>query len=860
MKRFDQYLIGKDLHAQIQKLRNRGGAFTKAANEVADLIINLNLKKENAFDALQLTHNGESRIKHCIKYDLPGSVRLITVQDNGVCLLAYLGDHDDSHKWLETHAGMNLTIDKRNKVLVPVKISEDITEPEKRVNAVSDYSEGLLHLKLKEFYFKKIADKINYSSLAPFLRFDSTVDEDDLLEACQTLPIYELQSVFFDVYHALKSGDIEQAQSRILEYENELKLVSEASKEEIKAIKANDQFINIQELEAEFLKGILETKGWYEWMAFLHPDQRKVVDTDFKGSARLLGVSGSGKTSVLVHRAVRIAEQDLKKPVLIITLNESLAKLISDLIDLILQTKGKNELRKKIEIYSYWQLCKKMILDLKKEQPLIQKKLTNVTYKTRETIDEIWDEFYCQKYNNDDAKILFPLHQTLLTRNLYPQDYLRQEFDWVRSAFPKNSREEYLTVEREGRFIPIIEEDRKRILEGLVCWEKKMNFVGVVDYLGLSNMLHDHLDDIEIKYSHILVDEVQDFGTLELMIIRKLVAIGENDLFLCGDIAQQVYNKQHKLRTAGISILPEGFLKIFRNYRNGREILEAAYSVYESNVDKEQLSSDDFEILNPEYANFSSPKPFLRLGVNLSDEFNMAVQYLQENLDGKKQEKGCIAICGFSIFEINNLGEANNLPVLIGENELNSGEIYLSDLEQTKGFEFDRMIIINCTNNVFPNKALPREEWFREISKLYVAMTRAKKELIISYNGEFSEVFINCLSKFTRDNWSDHIDTNQNRFHLIESKQQESNLDLNISGLYFLYQRSAMGISKLLQNKLIEVVGGKNVWDEKSRRVGWTTMASLKIDVSNKKDLPTLSRLFGPSIFNELETLLSRFL
>ncbi len=75
-----------------------------------------------------------------------------------------------------------------------------------------------------------------------------------------------------------------------------------------------------------------------------------------------------------------------------------------------------------------------------------------------------------------------------------------------------------------------------------------MKDIGVIDYLGLANELFKYSEKLTPRYRCILIDEVQDFGTLELKIIRKLVKEGENDLFITGDIAQQVYSKHHKIR------------------------------------------------------------------------------------------------------------------------------------------------------------------------------------------------------------------------------------------------------------------------------------------------------------------------
>jgi len=67
--------------------------------------------------------------------------------------------------------------------------------------------------------------------------------------------------------------------------------------------------------------------------------------------------------------------------------------------------------------------------------------------------------------------------------------------------------------------------------------------------------------------------------------------------------------------------------------------------MFKQNTKVEQYLSEDFEVLNPEYANFSSSKPFLRKANDLNEEFSYSIEYLNEILTEK--EKGCIAICGY---------------------------------------------------------------------------------------------------------------------------------------------------------------------------------------------------------------------
>lgn len=46
-----------------------------------------------------------------------------------------------------------------------------------------------------------------------------------------------------------------------------------------------------------------------KWRIFLHPTQRKIVKKNYKGSARILGGAGTGKTVVAMHRAKYLASQ-----------------------------------------------------------------------------------------------------------------------------------------------------------------------------------------------------------------------------------------------------------------------------------------------------------------------------------------------------------------------------------------------------------------------------------------------------------------------------------------------------------------------------------------------------------------------
>src|SRR5690606_20475214 len=83
---------------------------------------------------------------------------------------------------------------------------------------------------------------------------------------------------------------------------------------------------------AEGLRRFMRSARYRDWMLFMHPDQDRLVEEDYEGPAKLVGVSGSGKTCVVVRRAVRLAEKHDREHILVLTLNRALAQLIDELV------------------------------------------------------------------------------------------------------------------------------------------------------------------------------------------------------------------------------------------------------------------------------------------------------------------------------------------------------------------------------------------------------------------------------------------------------------------------------------------------------------------------------------------------
>ena len=170
-----------------------------------------------------------------------------------------------------------------------------------------------------------------------------------------------------------------------------------------------------------------------------------------------------------------------EESVLLVTLNRSLAGLIAELADTAAESA---EIRTRVKVTSFFELCQEMLSEFEPDRML---NYDTVSWKLEEHIDEVFREYYRCWANSRKATVLLPIHQSLCAQGIGAEAYLREEFDWIRTALPFVNRATYTNtniVRRLGRRHPLKKEWREAILTGLTGWEEKMEAVGVIDYLA----------------------------------------------------------------------------------------------------------------------------------------------------------------------------------------------------------------------------------------------------------------------------------------------------------------------------------------------------------------------------------------
>jgi superfamily I DNA/RNA helicase len=246
------------------------------------------------------------------------------------------------------------------------------------------------------------------------------------------------------------------------------------------------------------------------------------------------------------------------------------------------------------------------------------------------------------------------------------------------------------------------------------------------------------------QYRSILVDEVQDLTELDVVLFSKLktpageaLAHVENGIFLAGDGAQSIYKRGFALKRAGIDVVGRS-VSLRKNYRNTHEILTAAFNL----VSKFEFSDTDEDDLRrpslPDFAKRHGEQPWLIQCQSQNDEVEAVANKVQSLL-AMGQTAGQICI----IAPQNRLREEvrqalTNRDVQSAELrqdiDYESDNVKISTIESAKGHEFATVFIMGLVEGVMPLANIQTHEESREASRLYVAMTRARESLYLTYN------------------------------------------------------------------------------------------------------------------------------
>lgn len=773
------YYNQSNFRSALLRLRQAGGRKTAAAMTLLNVIQDAR-EGLDSFSTIQSVP--DARIENAVIYILNEEARCVVVKSNSTIHLCFCGTPREIETWIQSNVGRTFAVDAETHRIEPTVVT---TEPTQAVLAPT-------HMTEENQPFLARVSSLDLETLVPsefirehLLRLDENSSDADIKRILGAIADEDVRLFLHDAISLAKAGDIAGAETRVRLRKGDACPVVDAQAMAQTALvsEANsDQIVVLNDLDQDEFERLFDPLRFREWMLFLHPGQRRVVDEDFTGPALLTGVSGSGKTCVLVHRARRLAQYFSNDRILILTLNSSLARLIEILMgDLCLDgEKGR------IEVKPFHEYLSEVLSSL--ECDAFLRRLAEFTGMS----DEV-EAFLSKTPHTERTKIFRPLTEQEQMRAfeeflaepgnpakvefdrlevfVFSQDqtidfrrYLFEELELVRSAFTcyDGYRGYYELVaddslkfkyQRTGRSIVFAEKRRNAIVAILCGWEKFQIRRGFLDLMGLAQAAMFAVDEQgaipdKFRYRAVLVDEFQDFSTLELSLLRRIPKFDENGLFLTGDFAQKIYAKDLNLPAAKLGRNERTDRTIRRNYRNTRQILLAAHALLKAYPPQLAGGEDGVTVLEPEYANQEAATP---IATQASEPIRAAWYYAEEWLRGGHVPfTVCIATANSSSISVEAILQQKpaglKADVLTGDYLLKEkwDRVVVADISTVKGFEFSLIIICSLDDGIFPPKGVPAAEHWREALKLYVAITRGRDEVRFIYQNKPSP-FLNAM-------------------------------------------------------------------------------------------------------------------
>ncbi|MEY3322869.1 MAG: hypothetical protein RLZZ417_2452 [Bacteroidota bacterium] len=694
-----------------------GKEFMAAKNR---LPLEIKRKVEAFFPKFQENSKSKAIDFEKIKTFKDKSFRTVRIDDNYRAIVSFpnkgnyffmlwVDKHDEAHAWAENkYFEWNDNVHswqlyKKEETLVPEvafekKIKKDFPHP------YGINREDLIQLGVPDSELDSILEIVSL----------------DKLEARKE---YLPESAYEKIYSILNGIDKRELLAQVIEG----KSASEIPEEQMKSANNLQHFILLTDDEdlQKFLKGELD-----KWQFFLHPEQTKLVETEFKGPVKVTGGAGTGKTVAALHRFRNLVKNGLRDGhrLLFCTYTNALAKNIKALVgELNLSYKGC------YDIMTIHAIAHKLASDI----PHISK-LTEKNYLSEDI------QINANQIKSRNLKIW----EAILNNTMITPEFAEEEYQKVILFQQIESRDVYLNTNREGRVTKISQETKNLFWEKHLIYreEKKKQYKLESDELFYE--LNKHFRSNNPKpYAHLILDELQDLSNIELRFLRYIVKPGINDMFMVGDPLQKVYDRHINFSSLKISTVGRS-KRLLRNYRTTEEIRRDAVKIIRS----EQFSDfgDSSEKIAGYFSIGKGPEPTYIHFKTKEEELKYIEIKLKELLESDMYNEEDICISAQkkdTLQEIHTyfLKKGYKIKMIEKNNEINVPEyLNTSTFHSLKGLEFKVIFLVGLNTQSFLrpkkyNSELERKEAEkRDKALLYVAMTRAKMLLYISGNGNQS--------------------------------------------------------------------------------------------------------------------------
>ena len=486
------------------------------------------------------------------------------------------------------------------------------------------------------------------------------------------------------------------------------------------------------------------------WQLSLHPPPRALVERRANGPMRVSGGAGTGKTVIAVHRAVELAKRDKadgQEPrILLTTYTRNLA---DDLRRQVAQLEPRLPFTEKLSEPGV------MVSGLDRvARMILQQAGARISPIAQEVIGQPRGRVLTYPRENVWQEVL-TLMGDELPEGLRSADFLESEYELIVLPQRVTTLKQYLRVRRPGRGVALDRSKRAAVWKAMERYRDRSADLGVTSFdeqLALAAAWLDQEATLGTPrpFRHVLVDEAQDLTPAHLQLLRALVEPGPDDLFLAEDSHQRIYGKKITLSHYGIQVRGRS-RRLTRNYRTTRQNLDVAFGILDPGTYEDmEGQAEEHHYVSPR----SGPEPLLLHATDRADELSKAAElltvWLEQDRDSEASAPETIAILVRDRYQrdavANGLAQHGIEVRAVDREAAGRGRPVVMTMHRAKGLEFRKVLLFDVSKNAIPRPLRDQQysdadrddALLRERSLLYVAATRARDQLAISWSGEAS--------------------------------------------------------------------------------------------------------------------------
>ena len=451
------------------------------------------------------------------------------------------------------------------------------------------------------------------------------------------------------------------------------------------------------------------------WRVYLHPTQRAVVDATYKGPARVTGGPGTGKTVVALHRAHRLALGGAGK-VLVTTFTSTLSENLQSGLDMLVDDEGAES---RIEVSHVDRVAHRVFRQTHGAPSMLPEPEER----------QLWAGLIGE-----------------LGLNFSPV-FLAEEWRQVVLARRITTAEGYLRAKRTGRGRPLGATQRAQVWQVMWEFEKTLADQGRWTYETIRREATRLLEESSDKpFRHIVIDEAQDLSPDQWRLLRAAVAEAPNDIFIAGDTHQRIYDNRVSLREVGIKVAGRSS-RLNINYRTTAEILGWSLGLLRGEPIDDMEGGLDSIAGCKSYVH--GPAPVLSGHDSLGAEAEHIAAAIREWIDGgiAPSEIGLAVRAKWLTTKIDAVLKRFGIDTVdLAKAGDDDEAVRVGTMHRMKGLEFRCMSVAGVSAKIVPaanavtpvedDKQTHQQDLERERCLLFVACTRAREELLVTWHGE----------------------------------------------------------------------------------------------------------------------------